>query len=132
MRGARTAAYGIAADEAVAVDVSFALAPDLPTNKCGHLSKGTMIGISPILSSAVYKKLLALAKEKDIAYQTEVMGGTTGTDADVISVTKEGIPCGLLSVPLRNMHSSVEVVDINDIKATADLLEAYILDGGAI
>lgn len=132
MRGARTAAYGITADEAVAVDVSFALAPDLPTNKCGHLSKGTMIGISPILSSAVYKKLLALAKEKDIAYQTEVMGGTTGTDADVISVTKEGIPCGLLSVPLRNMHSSVEVVDINDIKATADLLEAYILDGGAI
>ncbi len=132
MRGARTAVFDMDIDEAVAVDVSFALAPDLPAHKCGILSKGGMIGISPILSSAIYKKLICLAKENGIEYQTEVMGGTTGTDADVISITKAGIPCGLVSIPLRNMHSSAEVVDIKDIKASADLLYKYIACGGAL
>ena len=132
MRGARTAVFDMDIDEAVAIDVSFALAPDLPSHKCGILSKGVMIGVSPILSSAIYKKLINLAKENDIEYQTEVMGGATGTDADVISVSKAGIPCGLVSIPLRNMHSSVEVVDIKDIESTAQLLYKYIACGGAL
>lgn len=132
MRGVRTAAYSLDIDEAIAVDVSFASAPGVPEDKSGKLSDGAMIGVSPVLSSKISKKLLALAKENGIAYQCEVMGGSTGTDADALSVMKEGIPCGLISVPLRNMHSAVEVVDTKDIVCTADLLEKYILDGGAV
>ncbi len=132
LRGARTAVFDMDVNEAIAVDVSFAYAPDLPAHKCGTISKGAMIGISPVLSSAVYKKLLKIASEEGFAYQTEVMGGTTGTDADVISVTKGGIPCGLVSIPIRNMHSSSEVADINDIISCTELIYKYIIGGGAV
>ncbi len=131
-RGARTASYAVDCDEAIAVDVSFADAPDVPTAKCGKLSGGAMIGISPILSKSITDKITAIAKEKAIAHQFEVMGGATGTDADVISISKEGIPCGLISIPLRNMHTPCEVVDLTDMTAVCDILENYILCGGAL
>lgn len=130
-RGAKTAAFANFADEAIAIDVSFADAPDVPATKCGKLGKGAMIGISPVLNKKVTDKLLKVAKENNIPYSAEVMGGATGTDADVISVTREGIPSGLISIPLRNMHTPVEVIDIKDIVGVCDILEAYILSGGA-
>jgi endoglucanase len=58
------------------------------------------------------------------------MGGKTGTDADVISVSKSGIPCGLLSIPLRNMHTPSEVVDMKDLESVAEILEKYVISGG--
>ena len=64
-------------------------------------------------------------------YQTEVMGGRTGTNGDVISISKSGVKTGLVSIPLRNMHSDVEIIDINDIENVCDLLEKYILGGNA-
>ena len=131
-RGAKTAAFSICANEAIAVDVSFGNAPDVAAHQCGVLGKGTMIGMSPVLDSRIYKKLVSLAKEKDILYQTEVMGGTTGTNADILSLNKEGVPCGLLSIPLRNMHTEVEVIDTLDIISTAKLLSEYVAVGGAL
>ena len=131
-RGARTAAFSLDCDEAIAVDVSFGDAPDIPATKCGKLSKGAMVGISPVLDRRISTKLLSLAKENNIPYQTEVMGGATSTDADVISISRTGIPCGLVSIPLRNMHSQCEVADMNDLESVVNLLEAYILSGGAL
>lgn len=131
-RGARTAAFSVDCDEAIAVDVSFGDAPDISATKCGKLSKGAMIGISPVLDRRISTKLLALAKENNISYQTEVMGGATSTDADVISISRTGIPSGLVSIPLRNMHSQCEVADIGDLESVVNLLEAYILSGGVL
>lgn len=131
-RGAKTAAFSCECDEAIAVDVSFAAFPEISPEECGKLGHGPMIGISPVLSSAVARKLTETAKIGNIPYQVEVMGGTTATDADVLSVTKEGIPTGLLSIPLRNMHTDAEVIDTADIASTADLLYAYIMSGGAV
>ncbi len=131
-RGARTASYAIDCDEAIAIDVSFGDAPDVPAAKCGKLSCGAMIGISPILNKVVTDKITQIAKEKNIPCQFEVMGGTTGTDADVISISKEGVPCGLISIPLRNMHTPCEIVDLLDMDAVCDILENYILCGGAL
>ncbi len=130
-RGACASAFDIECDEAIAIDVSFGTAPGIPTHESGKLGKGVMIGISPILSKKMTDKLTSLAKEKSIAHQLEVMGGKTSTDADVISVTKGGVPSVLLSIPLRNMHTSVEIADITDIDSVCDLLEAYILGGGS-
>ena len=113
------------------MDVSFGNAPDVESTKCGKLGGGAMIGISPILNRKITHKLTEIAKEKDIPHQFEVMGGTTGTDADVITVSKGGIPCGLLSIPLRNMHTPAEVIDTDDLLSVCDILEAYILSGGA-
>ena len=131
-RGAKTAAFALEPDEAVAIDVSFGNAPDVVPTKCGKLGGGAMIGISPVLNRKITNKLTDIAREKEIPHQFEVMGGTTGTDADVITVSKEGIPCGLLSIPLRNMHTPAEVVDFKDMDAVCDILEAYVLSGGAL
>ena len=131
-RGAKTAAFNISPDESIVIDVSFADGPDIPSKDCGKLSGGVMIGISPILDKDLSKQLLSIAKEENIPYQTEVMGGRTGTNGDVISISKNGVKTGLVSIPLRNMHTDVEIVDIEDIKSVCDLLEQYILKGGAL
>ena len=125
LRGARVGAYSNTAKKCIAVDVSFGDCPDVPPSKTAKLGSGAMIGISPILCRDIYKKLEAIAKEKEIPYTPEVMGGTTSTDADVITLTKEGIPSGLVSIPLRSMHTPCEVVDVKDVKAVADLLAEY-------
>ncbi len=129
-RGAQPAAYDIFPDEAIVLDVSFANAPDVPSNDCGKLGGGAMIGMSPVLDKNISKKLVSVAKENNLDFQTEVMGGRTGTNGDVISVSKSGVKTGLISIPLRNMHTDVEIVDIKDIENVCDLLENYILKGG--
>lgn len=124
-RGAKIAAFDIAPNEAVAVDVSFGLSPNAPEQHCGICGNGGMIGISPILSRDVIDKLTDAADKNNIKYQLEVMGGRTSTDADVISITKSGVACGLVSVPLRYMHTPIEVVDITDIESVAQILFEY-------
>ncbi len=130
-RGAATASFDISPDEAIVLDVSFADAPDVPSNDCGKFGGGAMIGMSPALDKAISKKLVSIAKENNLPYQTEVMGGKTGTNGDVISISKSGVKTGLVSIPLRNMHTDVEIIDIKDIENVCDLLEKYILGGNA-
>lgn len=130
LRGAKTSAYSVSPDEAIAIDVSFADGPDINPADCGKMGKGAMIGISPVTDRNISNKLIRLANSKHIPYQTEVMGKTTGTDADIISVTKSGVKTGLISIPLRNMHTDCEIVSVCDIKSVCDLLEEYIKGGG--
>ena len=130
LRGAKTSAFDISPDEAIAVDVSFGDGPTVNPLECGKLGNGAMIGISPVLNKKITDKLLKIAKENNISFQTEVMGRSTGTDADVISVSKSGIKTGLVSIPLRNMHTDCEIISVSDIKSVCDLLEVYIKGGG--
>ena len=130
LRGSRTTAFSIRPDAAISVDVSFAHTPDADKRECGVLGKGVMLGISPALDNNITHVLRQLAHENNIPHQYEVMGDSTGTDADVIGITAEGIPTGLLSIPLRYMHTPVEVVSLHDIDATAKLLAAFVLKGG--
>lgn len=125
-RGAVIGAYDINPDIALAVDVSFALTSDEKTIKCGELGKGAMIGISPSLSREISFMLKDIAIKNDIPYQFEVMNGTTGTNADRFSVTRGGVKTCTVSIPLRYMHTPVEVIDLNDIKNTALLLAEFV------
>ncbi len=128
-RGAAPATRAIAPDYAIATDVSFALTPDSKPHECGHLGKGVMIGISPIINEQMTDALFSLSDKYAIPHQTEVMTGLTGTDADVITVTNTGVPTALLSIPLRYMHTPIEMVDIRDIEAVGELMAAYIQEG---
>lgn len=130
LRGAKMSTFKVMPDEAVAIDVSFGDGPDIPPDECGKLSHGAMIGISPVLDIAISKKLTDIAENNKIKYQTEVMGKSTGTNSDVISVTKTGVKTGLLSIPLRNMHTDAEIIDLDDLISVCDILEKYILSGG--
>lgn len=125
-RGAKTAAYTINPDIAIAVDVSFGLANDENPAKCGKLGSGPMIGISPSLSPEVSRALQTAANEAQIVWQPEVMAGTTGTNADQFSVTRGGVKTCTVSIPLRYMHTPAEVIALADVKATGDLLAAYL------
>ena len=130
MRGARPLTFKINPDEAIAIDVSFGDGIGISEDECGKLGGGGMIGIAPLLDKKISDKLKRLAIEKDIPYQLEVMGRSTGTNADVISLNREGVKTGLLSIPLRNMHTDSEIVDLKDLKAVTDLLYEYIISGG--
>lgn len=128
-RGAKIGAFEINPDIALAVDVSFAYAIGEEESKCGYLGKGPMIGISPSLSREISDELINTAKSADIPYQIEVMSGLTGTNADRFYVNRCGAKACTVSIPLRNMHTPVEVIDITDAEQTAKLLAAYIRGG---
>lgn len=130
MRGVRPATFKITPDEAIAVDVSFGDGIGISPEECGKLGEGGMIGVSPALDKEISRKLMAVAKENNIKYQLEAMGGMSGTNADMITVTKEGVRTCTLSIPLRNMHTDTEVLDLKDLESVCDLLCAYILSGG--
>lgn len=129
--GAKTKAFEIEPTEAIILDVSFATQPDINEKSIGEFSGGPMIGISPILSREMSNKLISLAQENSLSYQLEVMSKKTGTNADSIAVSKKGVKCALLSIPIRYMHTPCEVVDLADIENTGKLLAMYIKDGGA-
>lgn len=125
-KGASTAAYSVYPDEAIAVDVSFAIQSGVSPSESGELGKGGMICISPVLSRNMSDKLISTAKEKNIPYQLEIVGGTTGTNGDRISITRDGIPTAVVSVPQRNMHTGAEIISLDDIESIAQLLYEYI------
>ena len=130
LRGGAASALGIHPDIAVCVDVSFADAPGIAEHKTGRFGGGPMIGISPILSQKVTDDLCRAAKRIGIDWQTEIMGASTGTNADVISRSDGGIATGLISIPLRNMHTAGEIVCADDILQSAKLLAAYVNEIG--
>lgn len=127
-RGAGTAAYSLAPDAALAVDVSFARTPDADPHKCGVMGMGPMIGWSPCLDAGISRRLTVLAGREKIPSQAEVMGGDTGTDADAIASVRTGVPSGLVSIPLKYMHTPTEVVQLSDVEDVGRLLAAYVLD----
>lgn len=129
--GGKTGAFGISPDEAIVVDVSFGTAPGVSDQEAGKLGEGGMICISPSLSPVISQELIAVANENGIKYQTEICPSQTGTNADVITVSKSGIKTGLVSIPLRNMHTQAEVADLDDVESVAQIIAAYIMKKGA-
>lgn len=125
--GAKCGAYSTDADYAIAVDVGFG--GDCYTEKSltVALGKGPSIGIAPVLDRGLTLKLKEIAEKENIPYQHDVMSRTTGTNADHICITKGGIKTALLSIPLKYMHTPVEVIDIKDVEYTAALIEKFIL-----
>lgn len=132
MRGATIAAFDINADEAIAVDVSFGDGIGISETECGKLTGGAMIGVSPVLCRDLSDRLINLARHNGIKYQLEAMGGKTGTNADVIAVSRGGVKTCTVSIPLRNMHTEVETLSLQDLNSVCDLLEKYILSGGLL
>lgn len=130
--GAKTGAFSVDADEAIAVDVSFAAQPDV-SGQYGkiELGKGPMICYSSVMDRAMSQKLTAVAREQGIPFQLEPIAGATGTNGDHIAVSKSGVKTAVVSIPQRNMHTPAEVISLSDVENTARLLAAYLNCGGA-
>lgn len=85
-----------------------------------------MIGIAPPLNRKMTDAFIAIAKKLEIPYKLDVMGNSTGTNSDEIAVTRGGVQAELISIPLRYMHTPVEVIDLADVENTARLIAEYI------
>ncbi len=129
-RGAKIGVFDIEPDIALAVDVSFALTADDSELKCGKMGKGCMIGFAPTLDKELSGRFKEIAQKNNMPYQIEVMNGETGTNADRFSVNKSGVKAVTLSIPLKYMHTPVEVISVSDVENTAQLIAAYLEEVG--
>ena len=123
--GAMTATYQINPDIAIAIDVCHAITPD-NSKDAYQTGEGCVITLGPNIHPKISERLINTAKEYNVKNQIEVEGGNTGTDAWVMQVVGEGIPTGLLSVPLKYMHTTVETISVSDVKAVSDLLTFFL------
>ena len=124
--GAITAAYEIAPQLCVAVDVTHGDSPDASKHETFPLGKGPVIGVGPNCARSLSGRLKELAKELEIPVQIEVMSGSSGTNAWPIQVSREGVATAVLSIPERYMHTPLEVVYKRDLEDTARLLAAFV------
>lgn len=126
MAGARTSAFQLRPQLAVAIDVTWAKSPGTSDHETFPLGKGPTIGWGPNIHPGLHKSFKAVADKLEIPYALEVMPRHSGTDAFGLQVAAEGIPTMILSIPLRYMHTPVEVVSLKDINRTAYLLSEFI------
>lgn len=125
-RGARTGAFSVAPNWCVAVDVTFGQTPDLSSEQCPcKLHKGPAIGIGPVVPRWMSDRFIEKAKAEDIPFQTEIMSGSTGTNGDDFQTAREGIATAVLSLPLKYMHTPMEVIGLDDMEQTARLLACF-------
>lgn len=126
VRGATVAAFGLEPDLAIALDVTFGDTPGVSGEETFPQDHGPTIGWGPNLHPGVTRQMKTVADDLEIPYSIEPLPGNSGTDAWAIQVSQSGVPTGLLSVPVRYMHSPVEMVVLADLDRTARLLAAYI------
>lgn len=122
LRGATAAAFDLAPDLGIALDVTFAEQPGATPEESLPLGSGPAIGLGPNLHPKLRVLLVESAERSEIPYTDEVLPGHSGTDAWAMQVSQSGIPTGLISVPVRNMHTPAETVALKDIDRSARLL----------
>ncbi len=126
--GARTTAYSLRPDIAVVVDVTFATdAPGTDEKELGahKFGSGPVLTRGSTLDPQVFELLHAAGEEAGIPFTVSASARYTGTDADAVHVSRAGVPTGVVSIPLRYMHSPVEMVDLGDLEATVALIAAF-------
>jgi putative aminopeptidase FrvX len=126
--GSRTSTFALEPDLAVAVDVTFAT--DQPGIELGPITKhalgsGPVIARGTTLHPRLTELLYETAEQEEIPFTVESLGRGTGTDADAVHISRTGVPTCLVSVPIRYMHSPVEMVSLDDIAAAAKLIAAF-------
>jgi endoglucanase len=123
--GALTSAYQLRPTLAVAIDVTFASSPGSPSHLSFPFGKGPTLGWGPTIHPALQKAFKDLAERLEIPYKLEPLPRRSGTDADALQIAAEGIPTMVLGIPLRYMHTPVEMVAIKDITRTGRLLAEF-------
>ncbi len=126
MSGAFTSAYEIRPDMAITVDVTFAKGPGSTDHRTFALGKGPSLGVGANIHPALYRQFKQTAEEMDMPYAVETMPFSSGTDSMAMQTTMEGIPNMVLGIPVRYMHTPVELTAINDIMRTGRLLARFI------
>ena len=126
LRGATVGAFGLEPHIAVALDVTFGTMPGVSEEESVPLARGPAIALGPNIHPLLHQRLTQVAKTQEIPYQLEPVPFQGGTDAWAMQVSREGIPTALVSIPLRSMHTTVEMVSIQDIERAGRLLASFL------
>ncbi len=126
-KGAMTTAYRLNPDKAIVVDVTHAFVPGAPkVFEDIHAGKGPVITLSPQTNRPFTKRAISVADGNNIPYQLNALPIRTGTNSNAIQTTRNGIPVCLISIPLKNMHTMSEVVNMQDAYNTAKLISSVL------
>lgn len=125
-RGVKSAGFDKKPDLALVVDAGFGFAKGLDEDKCIKMNAGPSISIADTLSAKVPQWVIEVAKKENVPLQIVVEPGGTGTSATALQMRENGIPCGLISIPLKYMHTPSETVTEGDVKKTCELLCALL------
>ncbi len=131
LRGGETSAYEIDPVVGMAVEVGHATDyPDIDKRKNGEAvcGKGPLIGRGPNINPVLFDLLVAAAEKAKVPYQIGPESRGTGTDANKIQLSRGGKAAGLISIPLRYMHTPTEVLKLSDLDVTVKLLSRFVLD----
>ncbi len=129
LRGARTSAFGIDPHAGIAIDVGHATdSPGVDKKRVGDFTcgKGPIVARGANINPVLYDMIVAAARKRRIPIQIEGCPGGTGTDANVIQLTRAGVATALVSVPCRYMHSPCEIISLKDLDQTSTLLAAVL------
>ncbi len=125
LRGGATSAYGVDPDVGIAVEVGFATDfPDIDKKEAGEakVGAGPILARGPNINPVLFELLVRTAREENIPFQVSGAPRATGTDANVMQLCRGGVATALVSVPLRYMHTPVELLSLADLESTIRLL----------
>lgn len=125
LRGAMTSTFQINPDVAIAIDVGHADQPNTSEINAVPLNEGMGIALGPNIHPLVHERLAQIAAANEIPYRVTAYAGATGTNAWAMQVVREGIPTGLIDIPLRYMHTSVETLSVADLERVGRLLANF-------
>ncbi|MFW5941118.1 MAG: M42 family peptidase [Chloroflexota bacterium] len=130
--GAFTTAYAQRPDAAIAVDVTFGKGPGARETGTFELDKGPALGLGPNVHPGLYKKLKEAADALEMTVHADPHSRSSGTDAFGLQIARDGVPTGLIGIPLRYMHTMVETLALNDVERAGRLLGEFAasLDAG--
>ena len=128
MLGARTGGERICPDYAMVIDVTHAATPDTGDLPLASFGSGAVLEYAPVVNRAMTNMLKKVVVQKEIPFTCAATGGSTGTNANRLWMTGDGVPTVLVSLPIKNMHSSTEVLDLRDAQAVADVVSAFVSD----
>jgi len=130
LRGAATSSYGVNPDVGIVVEVTHATDyPDVEQKTIGRveLGKGPVIARGANINPVLFKLIMETAERESIPVQVIGVPRATGTDANVMQLSRGGVATALLGIPLRYMHTPVETLSLADLDAAIDLLTAVVL-----
>jgi tetrahedral aminopeptidase len=128
LQGAKTAAYKIHPDIAIALDTTFGKQPGVDSDESFALGSGPVLGYGANFHIKLGERIRKTANYHEIKLQDEMLVGNSGTDAWAIQIAHGGVPTALISIAIKNMHSPVEIVDLRDIERAGRLLAHFITD----
>ncbi len=131
LRGAKTSAFEIDPQVAIAVDVTHATdCPTIDKRQRGEmaLGGGPVIFRGPNMNPVVTRQLMEIGDRQQLPYQLAASGRATPNDANSLQITRSGVATGLVAIPNRYMHSAVETVALDDLDHAADLLAQFVME----